>query len=338
MRDYREVARRVLERRDHYVKEQKTRRKRTAAAAGCLSLAVVVGIMAWAGPGPQPEGVLLDAPLQSVQDFALDQEPGTQTGTEGPDQSSAAPAPGNPADAEKPAVAEKPAGRETPKAPVSRPAPKQEAENQTQPSARKEGRVSAGKPVSLAEPGGAVQVRAIGFGDAFLPGGDAAAGPAVPDAPVQENPIGLGEGQIFYTDVWGGSYLDQDGNMVVLLTQDTPENREAVFQRNPAFLEEQVRFQTADYTLEYLTQVQEDISAAMAAGDLPFVTVSVLREAENRIQVTVTSQEEEDLARVRAFDPQGGAIQLVTPDEKEDDLCALPLVPLEGAEQSAETE
>lgn len=200
--------------------------------------------------------------------------------------------------------------------------------------------MSAGKPVSLAEPGGAVQVRAIGFEEAVPPGsvGDNAASPAAPDAPVQENPIGLGEGQIFYTDVWGGSYLDQDGNMVVLLTQDTPENREAVFQRNPAFLEEQVRFQTADYTLEYLTQVQEDISAAMAAGDLPFVTVSALREAENRIQVTVTSQAEEDLARVRAFDSQGGAIQLVTPDEKEDDLCALPLVPLEGAEQSAEAE
>lgn len=332
MRDYREVARRVLERRDHYVKEQKTRQKRTAAAAGCVSLAVVVGIMAWAGPGPQQEGALLDAPLL-VQDFALDQERGTQTEAGIPDQSS--PAPGKPADAERAADAEKPAVRETPKAPASRPAPKKEAgkQPQTKPSVQREARVSAGAPVAL----GAPQVCAAGLGEDLLTGsgGDVAASPVTPDAPVQENPIGLGEGQIFYTDVWGGSYLDQDGNMVVLLTQDTPENREAVFQRNPAFLEDQVRFQTADYTLEYLTQVQEDISAAMVAGELPFVAVSALREAENRVQVTVTSQEEEDLARVRAFDPQGGAIQVVTPDEIED-LCALPLAP--ATEQTAETE
>lgn len=329
MRDYREVARRVLERRDHYVKEQKTRQKRTAAAAGCVSLAVVVGIMAWAGPGPQQEGALLDAPLLA-QDFALDQERGTQTEAGIPDQSS--PAPGKPADAERPADAEKPAVRETPKAPASRPAPKKEAgkQPQTKPSVQKEARVSAGAPVAL----GAPQVCAAGLGEDLLTGsgGGVAASPVTPDAPVQENPIGLG-GQIFYTDVWGGSYLDQDGNMVVLLTQDTPENREAVFQRNPAFLEDQVRFQTADYTLEYLTQVQEDISAAMAAGELPFVAVSALREEENRVQVMVTSQEEEDLARVRAFDPQGGAIQFTAAE-----ICTLPLVPLEGAEQSAETE
>lgn len=335
MRDYREVAQRVLERRDRYVKEQKSRQKRTAAAAGCVSLAVVVGIMAWAGPGPQG-GTLLDAPPQSVQDFLPGQENKTQSETkpEIPDQP-AVPAPEQPSETEKPSV------RETPKTPTSQPAPKKETETRshTSPSVQKEARVSAAAPMDLTQPGGSGKIRTASSEEAPLPcsSGSDTECPAVTDAPVQVNPVGLGTGQIVYTAVWGGSYLDQDGTMVVLLTQDTPENREAVFQRNPAFLEAQVRFQTADYTLEYLTQVQEDISAAMRAGELPFAVSSALMEAENRVQVRVTSQQEEDLDRIRAFDPQGGAIQLVTPDEIED-LCALPLAPSKGTEQPAETE
>ena len=59
--------------------------------------------------------------------------------------------------------------------------------------------------------------------------------------------------------------------------------------------------------LESLAQegIQERISAAMAGGELPFVVSSSYREDIGKIIVTVTTQDESELNKLRAFDPDG---------------------------------
>ncbi len=66
---------------------------------------------------------------------------------------------------------------------------------------------------------------------------------------------------------FGGSYLDAEGTFVVVLTADTPENRSAIC-KELGVSEREVRFESGAYTLDYLTELQHTISAAMAGGEL----------------------------------------------------------------------
>lgn len=61
------------------------------------------------------------------------------------------------------------------------------------------------------------------------------------DAPAQENLISDGNLKA-YDKWWGGSYTDELGRTVILLTEDTPENRQTVFEMNPDLLESNTVF------------------------------------------------------------------------------------------------
>lgn len=115
--------------------------------------------------------------------------------------------------------------------------------------------------------------------------------------------------------VFGGCYLDDHGAFVVVLTVDTPETRRAVCQAL-GVAEVSAVFVPGDYSLAYLTQVQERIGLAMQRGDLPFVTASGVYEPLNRIKVSVTTEKQEDLEKLRALDPLGGALVIEEAGER----------------------
>ena len=64
-------------------------------------------------------------------------------------------------------------------------------------------------------------------------------------------------------------------------------------------------------TLEYITELQTKVSEAMRNGDLPFVSSSAVYEKPYRLQITVSSNAEDDLAKLKAFDTIGGALEIV---------------------------
>ncbi len=136
------------------------------------------------------------------------------------------------------------------------------------------------------------------------------------DAPVQNEAGNTGAlevpGDRDWGTVWGGSYLAENGNWVVWLTEDTTENRAEVFQRNPSLDENSTTFKKAEYSLEYLTKIMTGISRAMGDGRLPTVSTAALREDLNRVQVTMNNASSDESERVLAFDDLGGAIEVIT--------------------------
>ena len=134
-------------------------------------------------------------------------------------------------------------------------------------------------------------------------------GKAVIDVPVADVPGSTGA-LVPFEEVWGGSYTDAQGNQVVLLTENTPENQQEVFRRNPTLTQENTAFKTAEYSLAYLTELMADISKAMGEGSLPFVPTAGLYEDLNRVVVTVTTEDADSIAKVLAFDTLGGAIEI----------------------------
>lgn len=108
-------------------------------------------------------------------------------------------------------------------------------------------------------------------------------------------------------DVFGGYYLNEKGEFVVILTEDTPENR-AMICEELGRSESNTVFEIGEFTYMYLTQLQEKISKGMMDKELPFVVVSVLRDDTNRIHISVTTEDQELIKKVLAYDTVGGAI------------------------------
>ncbi len=115
-----------------------------------------------------------------------------------------------------------------------------------------------------------------------------------------------------FEEVWGGSYMNAQGNWVVWLTEDTTANREEVFKRNPGLSKSSTEFKKAEYTLAYLTQLMADISEAMGNDTLSFVSTAALREDLNRVEVSMSVDSEEAKQKVLAYDKLGGAIVIRT--------------------------
>lgn len=108
-------------------------------------------------------------------------------------------------------------------------------------------------------------------------------------------------------DVFGGYYLNEKGEFVVILTEDTPENR-AMICEELGRSESNTVFEIGEFTYMYLTQLQEKISKGMMDKELPFVVVSALRDDTNRIHISVTTEDQELIKKVLAYDTVGGAI------------------------------
>ena len=69
-------------------------------------------------------------------------------------------------------------------------------------------------------------------------------------------------------------------------------------------------FKTAKYSYNYLEDLQSKISKKMSNKEFPFVTSSTLMDTTNNIKVTVTSNKEEDLRKLKELDSIGGAIDI----------------------------
>lgn len=106
---------------------------------------------------------------------------------------------------------------------------------------------------------------------------------------------------------YGGSYTNEQGKFVVVLTVDTAENRAAIC-KELGVSESTTIFENGKYTLAYLTELQSKISSAMTDKKIPFVTSSSVYETINRIKVRVTTDSEAELNKVLALDAIGGAI------------------------------
>ena len=98
--------------------------------------------------------------------------------------------------------------------------------------------------------------------------------------------------------VWGGSYLNDQGKHVVFLTQNDATFQNMVFELNPDWLEENTIFMDAAFSLSYLNEVLALISKDMVAGNLPYVPSAYVNEYENCVTVRtvdVTAQQKTEL-------------------------------------------
>lgn len=112
-----------------------------------------------------------------------------------------------------------------------------------------------------------------------------------------------------YPDYYAGRYVDNQGNNVVLLKADTKENRQKICTLL-GITESKTKFETAKYSYEYLTELQDKISTKMTKKELPFVTSCSIMEDKNWIEVQVTKNKESELKKVRELDTIGGAISI----------------------------
>lgn len=134
------------------------------------------------------------------------------------------------------------------------------------------------------------------------------------EKPVEEQDSGVKEmpNEIFnstYPDYYGGKYVDSNGNNVVLLCEDNEVNRKEIC-KWLGITENKTIFKKAKYSYIYLEQLQTKISNAMSNKELPFVTSSALRDDTNNIVVTVTSNDEKYIEKIKKLDTIGGAIEI----------------------------
>lgn len=111
------------------------------------------------------------------------------------------------------------------------------------------------------------------------------------------------------SEFFGGSYLDSNGKFVVVITEDTAENRAAIC-KELGISESNTVFQKGVYTLAYLTELQAKISNAMINKEIPFAVSSGVSETINKIKVRATTDDEAELAKLYALDTIGGAIEI----------------------------
>ena len=112
-----------------------------------------------------------------------------------------------------------------------------------------------------------------------------------------------------YPTYYSGKYIDNNGNNVILLYEDSPENRKQIC-NILGITESKTIFKKAEYTYEYLIKLQNKISEKMQNKELPFVTSSSLMEDKNNIKVTVTSNSISDWNKIKELDTIGGAIDI----------------------------
>lgn len=128
------------------------------------------------------------------------------------------------------------------------------------------------------------------------------------DKPTEQNPGNTGA-LTEYEAVWGGSYMDEAGRWVVLLTENTAENQEKVFQLNPTLTEENTVFKEATYSRNYLMDLMKRLSEA----DPPSVVSTIgFSEDRNRITVMIKEDDPDTVAEILAYDTIGGAIEIIS--------------------------
>lgn len=112
-----------------------------------------------------------------------------------------------------------------------------------------------------------------------------------------------------YPDFYAGKYADNNGNNVILLCENNETNRKAICSIL-GISEKETTFETAKYSYNYLTKLQNEISQKMIDKEFTFVTSSAVMEDSNNIKVTVSSNNKSDLNKIKALDTIGGAIDI----------------------------
>ncbi len=114
--------------------------------------------------------------------------------------------------------------------------------------------------------------------------------------------------------VWGGSYLNDQGKHVVFLTQNNETYQNMVFELNPDWLEENTIFRDAAFSLNYLNEVLDLISKDMVAGKLPYVPSAYVNEYENCVTVRTIDLTAGQQAEVLGYGLEG-SIVIVSDEE-----------------------
>jgi len=112
-----------------------------------------------------------------------------------------------------------------------------------------------------------------------------------------------------FPEYYAGKYVDSKGKNVVLLCQDNSANRKEIC-KILGITESKTIFQTATYSYNYLLDLQNKISDKMMKKEFTFVTTSALLEDRNKIRVTVRTENEEELQKLKALDTKGGALEI----------------------------
>lgn len=132
------------------------------------------------------------------------------------------------------------------------------------------------------------------------------------DQPVQNEDIIIKS----YDDIWGGSYIDESGKWVVWLTENTTENQQIVLERNINLKKANVIFKEADFSLNYLNELLARISDEMGSGEIPYVSSAMVSEQTNRVEVYLSTSDEESISKVVSLDIYGGAITIMYSEEE----------------------
>ena len=145
--------------------------------------------------------------------------------------------------------------------------------------------------------------------------------PSLPDNPGYSGAlvlVGLDD------EIWGGGYYDETGRLVILLTENTPENQRKVLELNPTLSETDTIFETAVYSKSYLTDLLYRTSQTLDVVHLPSGSSVGIRVDLNCIRVDVNSTMMNDdasiadsIAEIMALDTQGGAIQIMYIGDRE---------------------
>lgn len=126
------------------------------------------------------------------------------------------------------------------------------------------------------------------------------------DTHVNEEPSEISETD--YPFYYAGKYIDHNGNNIVLLVDDNAQNRKEICQIfNIA--ESQTIFKKANYSYEYLANLQHQISIKMQNNKFSFIISSSLAEDKNCIEVVVTTNIKNDWNKIKTLDTNGSAIE-----------------------------
>ena len=129
---------------------------------------------------------------------------------------------------------------------------------------------------------------------------------------IEDKDVGTKElvrGDNNYPFYYGGKYVDENGNNVILLTDNNEIARKEICDKL-GITESNTVFKKAKYSYNYLTELQYMISNAMAEKELPFVISSALKEDTNNIEVIVNTNNENDIKNLNMYDRKGGAIKI----------------------------
>lgn len=109
--------------------------------------------------------------------------------------------------------------------------------------------------------------------------------------------------------IFGGSYLDENGRYTVLLTKDSDENRRIIC-KEMEIDESGAVFKECAHSYAFLNEIHNKISEGMMNKTYGFVVGCGIMEMENCVEITVTS-EDERLDEILALDKTGTAIKVV---------------------------